>query len=419
MTSKERVQATFAHKQPDKVPVDFGGMCCAMINAEVVAQLRDYYGLEKRLPKICDMSTMTAYVEPDLGEVMGVDVQQLYNYGDTYGHTHDAWKEWKYRNTPVLIPASASVKEDGKGGYFVYPEGDTNYPPSGYLPPDGYYFDNLERPFEPYDEDNPSPDGNIEDYMAVSDAQVAYHHKVLDELKPMNKAIQVGPCYAALGDANNIPGPNIKEPKGIRTIKEWYMAPLLYPEMVAEVFDRGSDIAIQNFKRYWDEFGSDIDVMYICGTDFGAQNSLMMSLDTFRELYVPYYKKMNDWIHENTTWKTLKHSCGAIFDILPYLIEAGFDAVNPVQCSAAGMDPQRLKDTYGKDILFWGGGVDTQRVLPFGTPDEVREQVLERLDIFSKDGGYIFNHIHNIQAGTPIENIAAMVDAVKEFNGDK
>ena len=105
--------------------------------------------------------------------------------------------------------------------------------------------------------------------------------------------------------------------------------------------------------------------------------------------------------------------------MIPLFIESGFDALNPVQCSATGMDPQRLKDAYGKDILFWGGGVDTQHTLPFGTPEEVREQVLRRLEIFSKDGGYIFNTIHNIQANTPIENIAAMVEAVKEFNGDR
>ena len=105
--------------------------------------------------------------------------------------------------------------------------------------------------------------------------------------------------------------------------------------------------------------------------------------------------------------------------MIPLLIEAGFDAVNPVQCSATGMDPKRLKENFGTDILFWGGGVDTQQVLPFGTPEQVREQVLERLEIFSKDGGYIFNTIHNIQANTPIENIVAMVEAVKEFNGDK
>ena len=101
------------------------------------------------------------------------------------------------------------------------------------------------------------------------------------------------------------------------------------------------------------------------------------------------------------------------------MIEGGVDAINPVQCSAEGMDPRTLKDTYGKDIVFWGGGVDTQQVLPFGRPEEVRRQVLERLEIFSKDGGYVFNTIHNIQANTPIENIAAMIEAVKEFNGDK
>ncbi len=135
------------------------------------------------------------------------------------------------------------------------------------------------------------------------------------------------------------------------------------------------------------------------------------------EFYLPYYKKMNGWIHEHTEWKTLKHCCGGIFPILPLLIESGFDAVNPVQCSAEGMDPQNLKDTYGKDILFWGGGVDTQKVLPFGTPQEVKDQVKQRCEIFSKDGGYIFNTIHIIQANTPVKNIAAMIDAVKEFNG--
>ena len=109
MTSKERVMTAFAHKEPDKVPVDFGGMCTSMVNCQVVAQLRDYYGLEKRLPKVNDMCTMTAYVEPDLGEAMGVDVQQLYNFGDTYGHKNVEWKEWEYRGTPILIPSNAVI----------------------------------------------------------------------------------------------------------------------------------------------------------------------------------------------------------------------------------------------------------------------------------------------------------------------
>lgn len=417
MTSKERVLTAFAHKQPDKVAVDFGGMCCSMVNVTVVAQLREYYGLEKKLPKINDMSTMTAFVEPDLAECMGCDVQQLYNFGDTYGHRNIAWKEWTFRGIPVLIPEDCTIREDGNGGYYVFPEGDDSVEPSGHMPADGFYFDNLTRTPE-FDEDQANPEDNLEDYMLVSDEQIAYHKKVLAEVKDTGRAIQVGPCYAALGDANNIPGPNLKHPKGIRSIAEWYTAPLLYPDYVEEVFERGTDIAIQNFKRYWEEFGSDIDIMFIDGTDFGTQRGPFMSTEVFREFYVPYYKKMNDWIHKNTTWKTLKHCCGGIFPLLPYMIESGFDAINPVQCSAAGMDPQTLKDTFGKDIVFWGGGIDTQQVLPFGTPEEVRAQVLERLEIFGKDGGYVFNTIHNIQCNTPLENVVAMINAVKEYNGD-
>ena len=143
--------------------------------------------------------------------------------------------------------------------------------------------------------------------------QIAYHKKVLAELKPTGRAIQVGPCYAGLGDANNIPGPNLKHPKGIRSISEWYTAPLLYPDYVHEVFEKGTDIVIQNMQRYWDEFGSDIDIMFICGTDFGTQRGPFMSVENFREFYLPYYKKVNHWIHEHTTWKTLKHCCGGIF----------------------------------------------------------------------------------------------------------
>ena len=154
-------------------------------------------------------------------------------------------------------------------------------------------------------------------HFCYSGQEGGKHHKCLEELKPLQRAIQVIPGYSCLGDANNIPGANIRHPRGIRTIAGWYMAPLLYPDEVEEVYDRGTDIAIQNFQKYWDEFGSDIDIIYICGTDFGSQNSLMMSPDTFEDIYLPYYQKMNNWIHEHTTWKTLKHFCGAIYDLLP------------------------------------------------------------------------------------------------------
>lgn len=418
MTSKERVKTSFAHKQPDKMAVDFGGFCCSQMNALVVGELREYFGLGSEPVKIIDMSTMTGLVEPDLKDAMGSDVQALDPKYDTFGHANDNWKEWTYHGKSVLIPGNCTVDDDGKGGYYVYPMGDTSVPASGHMPANGFYFDNIMRSPE-FDEETADPEDNAEDCQIISDEDLVYYRKKADEYRESKRALTVAPGYYALGDAANIPGPNIKNPRGIRSLSEWYMAPLLYPDYVHKVFEIQTERAIASFERIYEVLGNDIDVMYICGTDFGTQRGPFVNPEIFREFYLPYYRKMNSWIHRHTEWKTLKHSCGGIFPILPLLIESEFDAVNPVQCSAAGMDPQALKDTYGKDILFWGGGVDTQKILPFGKPEEVREQVKRRCEIFSKDGGYIFNTIHIIQANTPTENIIAMLDAVKAFNGDQ
>jgi uroporphyrinogen-III decarboxylase len=122
---------------------------------------------------------------------------------------------------------------------------------------------------------------------------------------------------------------------------------------------------------------------------------------------------MISWIHSNTAWRVFKHSCGAVEKLIPSLLDCGFDILNPVQCSAAGMQPEKLKDKYGRDIVFWGGGVDTQSVLPFGTPDQVREQVKRRVEIFAAGGGFVFNTVHNVQAGTPVRNFVAMIEALR------
>ena len=172
-------------------------------------------------------------------------------------------------------------------------------------------------------------------------------------------------------------------------------------------------------RRIYDAIGDIVQAVFICGTDFGTQTSAFCSVKTFRNLYFPYYKQVNDWIHSRTQWKTFKHSCGAVSKFLPSFIDAGIDILNPVQCSATGMDPEQLKANFGDRLVFWGGGVDTQRVLPFGTPAEVREQVLRRCEIFAPGGGFVFNTIHNVQAATPVENIVAMLDAVHEFNRRK
>ncbi|MBN1686664.1 MAG: methyltransferase, partial [Spirochaetales bacterium] len=198
---------------------------------------------------------------------------------------------------------------------------------------------------------------------------------------------------------------------------EWYISLASRKDYIHAIFARQTDIALENLRSLYREVGDAIDVLFLCGTDFGTQTSSFCSTDTYRELYMPYYQRMTSWIHGHTRWKTFKHSCGAVFNFVPLFIESGFDILNPVQLSAAGMDAVALKKEYGKDIVFWGGGVDTQKTLPFGTPEDVRSEVLTRLQIFSGDAGYVFNTIHNIQAKTPVENVIAMIDAVHEFNG--
>ena len=216
----------------------------------------------------------------------------------------------------------------------------------------------------------------------------------------------------AFGDIALVPAPFLKHPKGIRDIEEWYISTVTRRNYIKEVFARQAEIAIENLKLAYQAVGDKIQIVWMDGSDLSSQNSLFCSPDGYKELYLPYAKKVNDWIHTNTKWKTIKHCCGGCEPLIEGFIEAGYDILNPVQCSASGMDPQHLVDKFGDRIVFWGGGVDTQQTLPFGTPDEVAAQVKERVRIFSQKNGYIFNTIHNIQYGTPVENVLAMFRAL-------
>jgi uroporphyrinogen-III decarboxylase len=156
-------------------------------------------------------------------------------------------------------------------------------------------------------------------------------------------------------------------------------------------------------------------VAFVTGTDFGTQQSSFISVKAYRELFRPFHQAVNGWIHAHTPWRTFIHSCGSVVSLIPDFIEAGFDILNPVQCSAAGMEAAELKRKFGDRITFWGGGVDTQRTLPFGTPDEVRREVRERIGAFAPGGGFVFNTIHNVQPATPVENVLALYQAVREY----
>lgn len=414
MTSREKVLKSLNH-EAGPVPVDFGSTAVTGMHCTCVAELRDYYGLPKRPVKIHEPYQMLGLLEDDLLEAAGADVVGMEPLTTLFGFPVGDWKEWR---TPwgqeVLVPGGFEVMQNEKGLY-IYPQGDRSAAPSGHLPNSGYFFDSIVCQPD-VDDDNLNPEDNLEEFAPLTDTQIGQLKAFAEKAAATGRAVVGGIGGTALGDIALVPAPFLKAPKGIRAIDEWYVSTAARQDYVHEVFSRQTDIALENLKRAAPVLAGLMDVIFMCGTDFGTQTGSFCSPAAFDELWLPYYRKMNDWIHANTGWKTFKHSCGAVENFMDRFINAGFDIINPVQCSATGMDPQTLKDRYGNRLTFWGGGVDTQHVLPFGTPEEVRKQVLERCRIFSVSGGFVFDAIHNVQARTPVKNIVAMLDAVREFN---
>jgi uroporphyrinogen-III decarboxylase len=179
------------------------------------------------------------------------------------------------------------------------------------------------------------------------------------------------------------------------------------------VFERQCEIGLANLARVHAAVGDQVSAVFITGTDFGTQIGPFISPKSYRSLYQPFHKEVNNWVHSHTGWKTFIHSCGSVRALIPDFIAAGFDILNPVQCSAADMDPFELKREFGAEITFWGGGVDTQHTLPFCAPDDVREEVFERIRAFGPGGGFVFNTIHNVQPNSPVKNVLAMFETLE------
>lgn len=416
MTRRQRVTAALAHKPSDRVPVDFGGTFVSGIHVSCVTALRDYYGLAKKQVKAVDPGQMLGEVEEDLKRAMGIDVEGVVRRMNRFGFPNERWKSWKMHDgLEILVPGEFNVSTDENGDTLMHPQGDLSATPSARMPKGGYFFDAIIRQ-EELREERLDPRDNLEEYGPISDLELSYLEHEVRRAAKTGRAVVASFGGTAFGDVAHIPGVSLRHPKGIRDITEWYISTRTRRDYVHGVFAGQCEIALANLEKIRQRVGDLVDVVMICGTDFGTQTSSFCSIETYRELWMPYYRQINQWIHRNTRWKTLKHSCGAVEKFLPSFIESGFDIFNPVQCSAAGMDPRQLKQRYGDRLVFWGGGVDTQRVLPFDKPDAIREQVLNRCEIFSAGGGFVFNATHNIQAGTPVENIVAMINAVAEFN---
>jgi len=419
MTPRDRILTALDHKE-GAVPIDFGSTFITGIHCSVVAGLRDHYGLEKRPIKICEPYQMLGLVEDDLRAAMGIDTTSIFPHKTIFGFPNEDWKAWRTPwNQEVLVSKHFKTTLQDNGSTLIYPAGDTDAPPSGELPKTGYFFDTIERIDPDFDEDELNVEDNLEEFGLMTDEDVAYWTRETATMEGSEHAVLTHLNGTCLGDIALVPAPFLKHPKGVRGVADWYMLVAEEPGHVKKIFAAQAEIAVENMKRLHGIVGELLDLVVICGTDFGTQTSQFCSIDTYRHVWLEYYQQINKWIHENTTWKTFKHSCGAVVPFIDAFIESGFDILNPVQCSATGMEPQAIKERFGDRITFWGGGVNTQDTLPFGTPEQVRSEVLSRCEIFAPGGGFVFNAIHNVQALSPIENVVAMIDAVHSYNGDK
>jgi hypothetical protein len=422
MNSIQRVITAMNHQTPDRVPLDLGGSAVTGISVASVYLLRQALRLD--LPgtpvKVTEPYQMLGEVAPDLLGALGVDVVGLGGPRTMFGFRNENWKEWSFNGTPVLVPEGFNTTLQADGSLLMYPEGDRSAAPSGKMPAGGYYFDTIVRQ-PPVDDARLDPADNLQEFEPISEADLDWFASQFQRLlAESDRAILANFGGTAFGDIALVPVPWVKTPRGIRDIAEWYMSTATRRDYVWQVFERQCEIALANWDKILARLQQVGDIgriaaVFITGTDFGTQGGPFISPKAYRELFKPFHKTVNDWVHRRTPWKTFIHSCGSVSAFIPDFIEAGFDILNPVQTTAANMEARMLKERFGDRVTFWGGGVDTQKTLPFGTPEAVRREVQERMAIFGRGGGFIFNTVHNIQARVPVDNLLALFEAVNEY----
>ncbi len=420
MNSRERVLAAINHQEPDRCPIDLAATGQTGMNASTLFRLRKALGLPEHPIRIIEPAQMLGDPGEDLLKLVGSDVVGLWSRSNFYGYRNENWKPWTMSDgTPVLMGGGFEYDVDTEGRTWVYPQGDRGARYSAVMPAGGSFFDSVDHA-EPFDMDDADADSLTpradfrDDFAPASEEDALFWEKESRRLFEETEFAIVGMLGGAgFGDVACLPGPHVKNPRGIRRMDDWLAAQLLFPEYIDEVFSLQTEVMLKNLELYRQAVGDRIQIVWISGTDFGTQHATFLSPNVFRTLYKPHYKVINDWVHQNTRWKTFYHSCGAVYPLMQDFVEMGVDILNPLQLSADGMDPVRIKAAFGEKLTFWGGGVDTQKTLPFGTPDEVRDQVRERIRLLNRGGGYVFNPIHNVVANVPPENLIAMYQAAR------
>ena len=380
-TSRERVRAALAHREPDRIPFDLGGTRVTGIHVRAYERLRPALGLEPREPRVADLTQQLAEVEPDVLDALGADVRLVSPRGGS-----------AYRR---------EIRE--QDGHLVYTD---EWGVGRRMPIDGgMYYDSYAPPlagdidaaaveaYDPPDATDPAR------YTGMGAEALRYAQ---DE----GRAVGIGSICGGLTEGLF----------KLRGFEEGYMDLASDPALARRVMERVLEVKLAYWERALPEVGPNADVL-VEADDLGGQDRTLFSPRTYRELVRPLHRELFDYLHARSDAKVFFHTCGAVRELIPDLIDIGVDILNPVQVSAADMDTGALKREFGRELVFWGGGVDTQRVLGAGTPEQVRAEVLRRVDDLRGDGGFVFAAVHNIQPNVPAPNILAMRAALREATG--
>lgn len=414
MTSRERILTALAHKEPDRVPIDFGAMRSTGIMAVAYYHLKHYLGIADGKIRIYDVGQQLAEPERPILERFHIDALDTNRTTDPAlpaadpSQARDRWNSFELidllskdrRIIEAEVPASFDIRPDGEGGYRIYDESGriVSRKSSTSLYFDGCYYplaeaqtvDDLKRlwPWE-------MP---TKEYLASVRAHVKYLRENTD------KALM-------LGFGGNI----LEKGQGLRGWEQFMIDVAMGGTFTETLLEMMTEHWIESLRLVLDSAGEYFDIIQM-GDDMGTQEACQISPATYREKIFPCHKKIYQTIHDHPSHPyVFLHSCGSIEPLIPHIIDAGVQILNPVQTSAAGMEPEKLKKKYGDALTFWGGGCETQSTLPNGTPDEVAEQVKRRIEIFAPGGGFVFNQVHNVQANIPPLNVVAMFDAAYEY----
>ena len=411
MKSRERVKMSINHKQVDRVPIDLGSMRSTGIATIAYNNLRKKLGITKGLAKMYDFIQQLAYPEKEIRDLFHVDVIDA---GQAFLNNDSEWRKWTLNDgSKCLIPKYLNVEIDKEGTVLL--KNNDNFilgkKPKSSLYVDQSYWVYKDLPKIP----NTFNDKDLVKQLWAIPSPPWYlnifndndYKLFINNIKKLHDETD----YAIMLSV----GCNLFETGNFLRGMENFLSDIyLDKNGTKRLIDKLVEGNMKFLDRVLKGVGEYVDLLQF-GDDLGLQNGPFMSPDVFKEIFKPRYKKMWDFVHNNSNCKVFLHSCGSVYELLPHLIDAGVDVLNPVQTTTVNMEPERLKKEFGKYITFWGGGCNTQGVLPNKTPTEVKEDVKRRIEIFSKGGGFVFNQIHNILADVKPENVIAMLEAAYEY----